>query len=94
MSEKRALLVEDIVELAEHTAQCLISDGWQVDVCYDGQNGYQKALMGGYDLLIFDRMLPDTEGLVMVEQLRAQAIQTPVLMLTALGASENKIRRL
>lgn len=90
MSEKRALLVEDIIEIAEHTSACLRKDGWQVDVCYDGLSGYKQALTGGYDLLIFDRMLPDAEGLDMVEKLRAQDIQTPVLMLTALGASENK----
>lgn len=90
MSERQALLVEDIVEIAEHTSACLRKDGWQVDICYDGLSGYKQALTGGYDLLIFDRMLPDVEGLDMVEKLRAQDIQTPVLMLTALGASENK----
>lgn len=90
MSEKRALLVEDIIEIAEHTSACLRGDGWQVDVCHDGLSGYKQALTGGYDLLVFDRMLPDAEGLDMVEKLRTQDIQTPVLMLTALGASENK----
>lgn len=90
MSEKRALLVEDIVEIAEHARTCLMSNGWQVDMCHDGQSGFTAARTNVYDLLVFDRMLPDAEGLDMVEQLRAQGIDTPVLMLTALGSSENK----
>ncbi len=90
MSGKRALLVEDIPEIAEHAAACLRADDWSVEICHDGKCGYQQALKGGFDLLVFDRMLPDAEGLDLVERLRAQGIETPVLMLTALGASENK----
>lgn len=94
MSHKRALLVEDIIEIANHVATVLQSDGWDVDICHDGLSGYQHALKhrfeGGYDLLIFDRMLPDGEGLEIVERLRLEGVDTPVLMITALGASENK----
>lgn len=90
MSNKRALLVEDIVEIAEHAQTCLTGDGWHVEMCHDGQSGFALASTNVFDLLIFDRMLPDAEGLDMVEQLRAQGIDTPVLMLTALGSSENK----
>ncbi len=90
MSNKRVLIVEDIVEIADHAAACLRGDNWHVDICHDGLSGYQRAVDGTYAVLIFDRMLPDAEGLDMVERLRAHGIQTPVLMLTALGTSENK----
>lgn len=90
MSDKKALLVEDIAEIAEHAAACLRGDGWAVDICSDGQSGYQAALSGSYHVLIFDRMLPDAEGLDLVERLRGEGVETPVLILTALGASENK----
>ena len=47
MSERRALLVEDIVEIAEHTSACLRGDGWRVDVCHDGlKAGISKRLIG------------------------------------------------
>ena len=90
MTTKTALLVEDIVEIARYASACLQEDEWCVDVFHDGASGFQAALSGGYDLLIFDRMLPDAEGLELVEKLRAKGVETPVLMLTALGSSENK----
>ena len=91
MSVKTALLVEDIIEIAEHARACLIEAGWQVDMVHEGAAGHSAALGGTYDLLIFDRMLPDGEGLDLVEKLRAGGVETPVLMLTALGSSENKV---
>ncbi len=87
---KRILLVEDMVDLAEHASACLQKGGFVVDIAHDGRGGYERAAREDYDLLIFDRMLPDAEGLDLVERLRASGVETPVLMLTALGASENK----
>jgi len=90
-SSPRALVVEDMEELARYTAATLEGAGWQVVTVATGTAGLAQAQSGDFDVLIFDRMLPDAEGLDLVERLRALGVQTPVLMLTALGQTENRV---
>lgn len=87
----KALIVEDIEEIALHTARTLEEAGWDVVVALTGADGFKHALHGDFDVLILDRMLPDAEGLDIVEMLRAKSVHVPVLMLTALGQSESRV---
>jgi DNA-binding response OmpR family regulator len=91
MRSKTVLVVEDTADIAAHIVQTLEDTAWQVSVESRGAAGLARAKAEHFDILIFDRMLPDAEGLDLVEALRNAGIETPVLMLTALGNSENKI---
>jgi DNA-binding response OmpR family regulator len=79
----RVLIVDDEVRLAEALRQGLSRRGFDATSVHDGNEGYQKARTGGYDLILLDLMLPGMSGYKVVEALRKDGIQTPVLMLTA-----------
>ena len=91
MTEISILLIEDTPDIAAQIVDVLKAQGWKVQLEERGKAGLQAAKSGDFDVFIFDRMLPDSEGLDIVESLRGAGIETPVLMLTALGNSENKI---
>ncbi|MEP3891408.1 MAG: response regulator transcription factor [Hellea sp.] len=91
MTEISILLIEDTADIAVHIQDVLTAQGWNVQLEARAKAGILAAKSGQFDVFIFDRMLPDGEGLDLVEDLRAAGIETPVLMLTALGDSENKI---
>jgi len=90
----RILIVEDEANLADALAQILKKNNYSVDVSYDGQTGLDNALSGIYDLLLLDIMLPQLDGITLLKTVRAQGIQVPVIMLTAKGEVEDKIRGL
>ena len=79
----RVLIVDDEVRLAEALRQGLSRRGFDATAVHDGNQGYQKARTGGVDLILLDLMLPGMSGYKVVEALRKDGIQTPVLMLTA-----------
>lgn len=79
----RVLIVDDEVRLAEALRQGLSRRGFEATAVHDGNQGYQKARTGGFDLILLDLMLPGMSGYKVVEALRKDGIQTPVLMLTA-----------
>ena len=60
----------------------------------DGEEGLQLALDGDYDVLIVDRMLPKRDGLSVIGALRAKSIETPVLILSALGQVDDRVKGL
>lgn len=68
--------------------------GHVVDWLEDGREGLQKALANHYDVMVVDRMLPGQSGLAIVETLRAEGIRTPILVLTALSAVEERVEGL
>jgi DNA-binding response OmpR family regulator len=78
----RVLVVEDEVHLADAVARGLRRAGMSVDVAYDGDDGFGKAIAAGYDVLVLDRDLPGMSGDEICRSVTA-ATQTPVLMLTA-----------
>ena len=79
----RVLIIDDEVRLAEALRQGLTRRGFDATAVYDGDQGYQKARTGAFDLILLDLMLPGMNGYKVVEALRKDGVHTPVLMLTA-----------
>ena len=88
------LVVEDEQRLARVLQRVLSEERHTVDVAFAGEEGLSLALRDSYDLLILDRMLPDLDGVEVCQQLREAKISTPVLMLTARGAVEDRVEGL
>lgn len=87
----RLLLVEDERQLAEALTQLLIKNKYSVDAVYDGEAGLDYAFTGIYDVIILDIMLPKLNGLELLQQLRAEGISTPIILLTAKGNVKDKV---
>lgn len=90
----KLLVVEDDPKAARFLKKGLGEEGFVVDVCHDGEQGLQAALTGQYGLMVLDVMLPTMDGWGVVEEMRARACDTPVLMLTALDSVSHRIRGL
>src|SRR5271163_4730987 len=90
----RILLIEDDAETALYIAQGLRSEGHRADIAVDGREGLRLALEAGWDLLIIDRMLPELDGIGIVQELRRRSAQTPVLFLTTLGGVDDRVHGL
>ncbi|HKD52868.1 MAG TPA: response regulator transcription factor [Steroidobacteraceae bacterium] len=88
------LLIEDDTEAARFLVKGLRESGYSVDHAADGRDGLFRATEGQFDLIISDRMLPHIDGLSVIERLRAKGIGTPVLVLSALGSVDDRIRGL
>ena len=88
------LLVEDDPAIAAEIVEDLRERGYDVDWVADGAHALTGALSRPYGLLIMDRMLPDMDGLAVVERLRDQDLAVPVLVLSALGAVNERVRGL
>ena len=88
----RILLVEDEVDLAEALAAFLEKYQFLVDMVHDGAQGYDYAAGGGYDGIILDIMLPKMDGIQVLTRLRAEGVDTPVMLLTAKGEKDDRIR--
>jgi DNA-binding response OmpR family regulator len=87
----RLLLVEDNKRLSDSLRLTLEDDGYAVDVAYDGLDGEEMGLMEAYDILILDIMLPGKDGIEVCKALRNKRVRTPVLMLTARDALEDRV---
>jgi two-component system OmpR family response regulator len=94
MSSMRILIVEDDTEAASFLTKGLREAGHVADRAPDGLEGYAMARDGAYDVLIVDRMLPKMDGLTMIGALRDQGLQTPVLILSALGQVDDRVKGL
>src|SRR5262245_41814461 len=81
----RLLIIEDDRDAAEYLVKAFREVGHVADTSADGEDGLAMALDGGYDVLIVDRMLPRRDGLAVISALRQKGIETPVLILSALG---------
>lgn len=90
----RILVVEDDRRLCEIVRRGLIEEGYAVDVAYDGEEGESFAETIPYDLIILDIMLPKKDGIEVCQELRFKRINTPILMLTAKDAVEDRVRGL
>jgi two-component system OmpR family response regulator len=94
MSSMRILIVEDDTEAAQYLVKAFREAGHVADTVGDGLEGYDRAGDESYDVLIVDRMLPKMDGLSMIGGLRAQNIKTPVLILSALGQVDDRVKGL
>jgi DNA-binding response OmpR family regulator len=91
----RILVVEDEHKIARAVARALEHENYAVDIAYDGDDGYAMATTEPYDVAIIDRMIPgDHDGLGIVKAMREAKIHTPVLILTALGSTDDKTKGL
>lgn len=91
MAAIKVLLVEDELRLAEYVKKGLEESGFAVDVAYDGQVGRSMALSNTYDLMVFDVNLPKISGIDLTNKLRGEQIKTPVMILTAMGTTQDKL---
>jgi DNA-binding response OmpR family regulator len=87
----RILLIEDNRQLNNSLRLSLVDDGYAVDVAFDGVEGEELAEITPYDIIILDIMLPKKNGLDVCKSLRNQRINTPILMLTARDALEDRV---
>jgi len=88
------LVVEDDERVAGHVVKGLKGEGWQVDHVADGREALFQAASGVYDVIVLDRMLPNVDGLKILQTLRASGDHTPVLILSALGDVDNRVKGL
>lgn len=90
----RILLVEDDQVIASYIVKGLEEAGYCVDHAVDGLHGLDRALNNGYDLGIVDIMLPELDGLSIVERMRENQINTPVIILSARRSIDDRVRGL
>lgn len=94
LSMARLLLIEDDRETAEEIRAELADRGFDVDWAANGIEGLDKARSGEAEAIIVDRLLPGMDGLTIIEALRHEGMRTPVLVLSALGAVDDRVRGL
>ncbi|HKT18735.1 MAG TPA: winged helix-turn-helix domain-containing protein [Stellaceae bacterium] len=90
----KLLVIEDDREAAAYVVKGLTESGYVVDLAHEGRDGLFMASSGNYDALIVDRMLPNMDGLAVIGALRSAEIRTPVLILSALGAVDDRVKGL
>ena len=90
----RLLVIEDDRESADYLAKAFREVGYVADLAGDGEEGLALAESGEYDVLVVDRMLPKRDGLSLIGALREKGNRTPVLILSALGQVDDRIKGL
>lgn len=87
----RILLVEDDAQIGDYIARGLGEEGFVVDRVENGRDGLFMATDSQFDVVVLDRMLPAMDGLAVLKAMRAADVQTPVLMLSALGNTDDRV---
>ena len=90
----RLLLVEDDEKIASFIIKGLKAEGFAVDHAGDGEDGLHLAMTEPYDAAIVDIMLPKLDGLALIRQLRQEKIKTPVIVLSARGSVDDRVKGL
>jgi DNA-binding response OmpR family regulator len=90
----RILVVEDERKVASFIKKGLEEQSYAVDVAYDGKQGEELACQNEYDLILLDVLLPKQDGVVTCQNIRNKKIDSAILMLTAIGDMEAKVRGL
>src|ERR1700686_4051762 len=88
------LIIEDDRDAADYLAKAFREVGHIADLAADGEEGLAHALDGQYDVLIVDRMLPKLDGLSIIGTLRSKGVETPALILSALGQVDDRVKGL
>jgi two-component system OmpR family response regulator len=90
----RILVIEDDADAAAYMIKGLRESGYVVDHSKDGKDGLFHAMSGTYDALVVDRMLPQVDGLSIIQAIRAAGVRTPALILSALGSVDDRVKGL
>jgi len=90
----RLLIIEDDRDAADYLGKAFREVGHVADVASDGEEGLAQAVDGQYDVLIVDRMLPKLDGLSVIGMLCSKGIETPALILSALGQVDDRVKGL
>ncbi|MBW1635859.1 MAG: response regulator transcription factor [Deltaproteobacteria bacterium] len=90
----RIILIEDDAKISSFIEKGLREDGFSVDVCGDGRSGLDLILTTSYDAAVIDLMLPRLDGLSVIELMRAENVNTPVLILSAKQSVDDRIQGL
>ena len=90
----RLLLVEDDLKIASFILKGMKAEGYAVDHASDGQEGLHMALTEPYDAAIIDVMLPKLDGLSVIERMRKEKVNTPVIILSAKGSVDDRVKGL
>jgi two-component system OmpR family response regulator len=90
----RLLIIEDDRDAADYLVKAFREVGHIAEQSADGEEGLALALEGQYDVLIVDRMLPKLDGLAVIGALRSKSVETPVLILSALGQVDDRVKGL
>ncbi len=90
----QVLIIEDDIPTAQFILKGLQESNYTVDHEADGQRGLERAMSNQYDALIIDRMLPNLDGLTIIERLRGQGFHVPILILSALGDVDQRVEGL
>ncbi|MDW8002414.1 MAG: response regulator transcription factor [Deltaproteobacteria bacterium] len=88
------LLIEDEEKLLDFMKKGLEEEGYAVDVALDGKSGLELILKKNYDIILLDLMIPEIDGLELLRIVRAQGVDTPVLIITARTSKEDIVRGL
>lgn len=87
----RVLVVEDDTDTADYVTKGLREAGFTVEHVADGRDGLYLASSSAFDAIVMDRMLPGMDGLAVVKALRAAGVETPILILSALGQLDERV---
>ncbi len=90
----RILVIDDNQKMARFLSQGLSENGYAVDTAHSGLQGEHMGAVEPYDLIVLDVMLPDQDGVATCRNLRRRGVKAPVLMLTALSATVDKVKGL
>ena len=90
----RILVIEDDKDAADYIARAFREVGHVADLAADGEEGVALGLDRQYDVMVVDRMLPKKDGLAVIGELRAKGVDTPVLILSALGQVDDRVKGL
>jgi len=91
---RRILVVEDDADTAEYILKGLREDGYTVEHVADGRDGLYLATSSSFDAIVMDRMVPGMDGLSVVRALRAAGVDTPIIILSALGQMDERVKGL
>jgi two-component system OmpR family response regulator len=91
---RRILVIEDDPETAGQLMDSLTTDGYEVDLAVSGNDAMSRARSADYAVMTIDRMLPDVDGIAVMRRLRDDGIATPVLIISALGEIDDRVRGL
>ena len=87
----RILLIEDDIKLCDALSYQLEREGYNVDICHEGDDGLRWIFEYAHDIILLDRMLPVMNGIQVLKKARAANVSTPILLITALGELNDKI---